>query len=251
MRRPKLLVVSSTKELDKKALALSKKVMLPFFGNLESLKINSMNSLSGYFLVVSRDFIYLKRGLTNKSNPIFCNFLKWNKEGKRNNLIKTMRGLPRQSVIIDATAGFGKDALVFSSLVKKVILIERVPWMSSLLEDGIKNSKELLPNLMNTKLFCSDSKEYLSGLKSKPDAIYIDPIFGNKSKSKAKSEVQALRDLTIQTKEEELLVLALKKAKNRVVVKRHRKTKNLAGLKPTYSLKGRVIRYDIYSLKLS
>ena len=56
MRRPKLLVVSSTKELDKKALALSKKVMLPFFGNLESLKINSMNSLSGYFLVVSRLF---------------------------------------------------------------------------------------------------------------------------------------------------------------------------------------------------
>ena len=50
-----------------------------------------------------------------------------------------MRGLPKPSVIIDATAGLGKDALVLSSLVEKVILIEKVPWVSVLLEDGIKN----------------------------------------------------------------------------------------------------------------
>ena len=68
------------------------------------------------------------------------------------------------------------------------------------------------------------------------------------SKSKAKREVQALRDLTIQSNEDELLEVALKKAKDRVVVKRHKKVKNLSGLKPTFSLTGRVVRYDVYSI---
>ena len=74
-------------------------------------------------------------------------------------------------------------------------------------------------------------------------------MFENMGKSKAKREVQALRDLTIQSNEKELLLeVALKKAKDRVVVKRHKKVKNLAGIKPTFSLTGRVVRYDIYSI---
>jgi 16S rRNA (guanine1516-N2)-methyltransferase len=54
--------------------------------------------------------------------------------------------------------------------------------------------------------------------------------------------------LTIQSNEDELLEVALKKAKDRVVVKRHKKVKNLSGLKPTFSLTGRVVRYDVYSI---
>ncbi|GIS74509.1 MAG: hypothetical protein CM1200mP12_02280 [Gammaproteobacteria bacterium] len=48
-----------------------------------------------------------------------------------------MRGLPQKGLIIDATAGLGRDALILSSLVERVILIERVPWVSALLEDGL------------------------------------------------------------------------------------------------------------------
>ena len=53
-------------------------------------------------------------------------------------------------------------------------------------------------------------------------------MFEKMGKSKAKREVQALRDLTIQSNEDELLKVALKKAKDRVVVKRHKKVKNLS-----------------------
>ena len=73
-------------------------------------------------------------------------------------------------------------------------------------------------------------------------------MFEKMGKSKAKREVQALRDLTIESNEDELLEVALKKAKDRVVVKRHKKVKNLSGLKPTFSLTGRVVRYDVYSI---
>ena len=247
MKEFKLLVASDNEDLNQKAIKLSKKIKLPFAGHLADLKKSYKDA---FLLVVSEDLIYLKKGLSGTSKPIYCNFCKWSKETKRNNLVRTMRGLPQKSLIIDATAGLGRDALILSSLVERVILIERVPWVSALLEDGLKNSIEHLPYLSNTRVVCSDSKKFLLNLKTKPDAIYLDPMFENMGKSKAKREVQALRDLTIQSNEKELLLLevALKKAKDRVVVKRHKKVKNLAGIKPTFSLTGRVVRYDVYSI---
>ena len=245
MKEFKLLVASDNEDLNQKAIKLSKKIKLPFAGHLADLKKSYEDA---FLLVVSEDLIYLKKGLTGTSKPIYCNFCKWSKENKRNNLVRTMRGLPLKGVIIDATAGLGRDALILSSLVERVILIERVPWVSALLEDGLKNSIEHLPYLFNTRVICSDSTKFLLNLKTKPDAIYLDPMFENTGKSKAKREVQALRDLTIQSNEKELLEVALKKAKDRVVVKRHKKVKNLAGIKPTFSLTGRVVRYDVYSI---
>ena len=133
----------------------------------------------------------------------------------------------------------------------KLILIERVPWIHALLEDGLKRQSELIPSLKKIEVICSDSKDYLSKLSSNPDVIYLDPMFENTGKSKAKREVQALRELVKESSCEKLLEISLKKAKNRVIVKRHRKAQNLSRLKPTYSLKGKVIRYDVYSLTLS
>ena len=248
MKEFKVLLTSDNEDLNQEAIKLSKKIKLPFAGYLADLKKTHQDHEDIFLLVVSENLIYLKKGLTGTSKPIYSDFYKWSKENKRNNLIKTMRGLPQQGLIIDATAGLGRDALILSSLVERVILIERVPWVSALLEDGLKNSKELLPYLTNTKVMCCDSKKYLLNLKSKPDAIYLDPMFENTGKSKAKREVQVLRDLITQSNEEELLEVALKTAKDRVVVKRHKKVKNLAGINPTFSLTGRVIRYDVYSI---
>ena len=248
MKEFKLLITSDKEDLNQKAIQLSKKIKLPFAGLLADLKKNYENHEDIFLLVVSEDLIYLKKGLTLTSKPIYCDFYKWSKENKRSNLVRSMRGLPHQGVIIDATAGLGRDALILSSLAERVILIERVPWVSALLEDGLKNSRKLLPYLSSTQVICCDSKKYLLNLKTKPDAIYLDPMFEKMGKSKAKREIQALRDLTIQSNEEELLEVALKTAKDRVVVKRHKKVKSLSGLKPTFSLTGRVVRYDVYSI---
>ncbi len=248
MKEFKLLLTSENEDLNQKAIKLSEKIRLPFMGHLRDLKNNYEDHQDCFWLIVSKDLIYLKKGLTGTSKPIYCDFYKWSKENKRNNLVRSMRGLPQQGVIIDATAGFGRDALILSSLVERVILIERVPWVSALLEDGLKNSREQLPYLSSTQVICCDSKKYLLNLKTKPDAIYLDPMFENVGKSKAKREIQALRELTTQSNEEGLLEVALKRAKDRVVVKRHKKVKNLAGLKPTFSLTGRVVRYDVYSI---
>ena len=137
MKKFKLLVASNNEDLNQKAIKLSKKIILPFAGSLEDLNEDHEDD---FLLVVSEDLIYLKKGLAGTSKPIYCNFCKWSKENKRNNLVRTMRGLPQKGLIIDATAGLGRDALILSSLVERVILIERVPWVSALLEDGLKLS---------------------------------------------------------------------------------------------------------------
>ena len=255
MKTLNLVITCTDEELNREALKLSESLNLPFVGSMKTLSknIKDFDELPSkkFFLVVSKDLIYLKQGLGDSSKPIFSDFLKWSKQSHRVNLVKSLRGLPKKSLFIDATAGLGKDALLFSSFVDKLILIERVPWIHALLEDGLKRQNKLIPSLKKIEIVCSDSKDYLLKLRSNPDAIYLDPMFENMGKSKAKREVQALRELVVENSSEELLEISLKKAKNRVIVKRHRKAQSLAGIEPTYSLKGKTIRYDVYSLKLS
>tara|TARA_B100000686_G_scaffold33056_1_gene34601 strand:- start:10593 stop:11342 length:750 start_codon:yes stop_codon:yes gene_type:complete len=248
MKQSKLYMASSTEDLNQVALKIAKSINLTFIGDLASMKRKNKLKQGCFLLVVDEGMIYLKDCMDTRSRPIYCNFQKWIKEPKKKNLIRSMKGVPQNSVIIDATAGLGRDALILSSLSKKVIVIERVPWLHALLKDGINNSRGIIPSLNHIKALCCESKKYLSSLKDRPEVIYLDPLFERGTKSKAKKEVQALRELVSQTNEKELLEIALIKARDRVIVKRHRKAKNLAGIKPTYCLKGRVIRYDVYSL---
>ena len=39
--------------------------------------------------------------------------------------------------------------------------------------------------------------------------------------------------------------------KERVIVKRHRNSKYFEGIKPSFSIKGRVLRYDVYKPELN
>ena len=92
MKEFKLLVASDNEDLNQKAIKLSKKIKLPFAGRLADLKKSYEDHEDTFLLVVSEDLIYLKKGLTGTSKPIYCNFYKWSKENKRNNLVRTMRG---------------------------------------------------------------------------------------------------------------------------------------------------------------
>jgi len=96
MKESTLFVASSNEQLKQKALTLAKKIKLPFAGNLESLKQQEKNFSGSSFLVVAENLIYLKKQLSDTSQPIFCDFLKWSKDSKKSNLIKTMRGLLSQ-----------------------------------------------------------------------------------------------------------------------------------------------------------
>lgn len=95
----------------------------------------------------------------------------------------------------------------------------------------------------DTSLFAN--RPYLT---AKPDVIYLDPMFPARTKSAAvKKRFQLLHHLEHPCEnEEELLSAAMNIRPRKIVVKRMAKGPFLAGKKPSYSIKGKSIRYDCY-----
>ena len=81
----------------------------------------------------------------------------------------------------------------------------------------------------------------------KPQVIYLDPMFPQKKKSSLpRKEMVLFRSLVgDDTDSEELLQIALKTAKERVVVKRPLKSAPILK-EPQHSFEGNSVRYDLY-----
>lgn len=189
--------------------------------------------------------------------------------GKGQDIAKAM-GLNHKGFkpkVLDLTAGLGRDSFVLASLGASSLMLERHPIVFALLEDGLARAREyvldrvlgetdqedLADILSRISLVGRDAAGYLQALDgpSKPDVIYIDPMFPSRDKSsKVKKEMQLFHQL-VGTDDDSsgLLSLALEKAKYRVVVKRPAHAPCLAEQKPGYSLKGKSTRFDIYPIK--
>ena len=213
--------------------------------------IDKKENTQFYFFAYHPDRSYIRKGSGNLSKDIYCNFVDWSVNFKDPLLSRCLKGLPDKFLALDSTAGFGKDALEIAKnkKCKSVTLIEREKWLFYLLQEGISNTRkpEALKFINKFSIKNADSYEHLSHTKRNYDLIYIDPMFPGVGKSKAKRSVQALRDLTKEIETDGLLDLAIKKATKRVIVKRHKNSTYLEDLKPSYSVKGKVVRYDIYN----
>ena len=82
----------------------------------------------------------------------------------------------------------------------------------------------------------------------RPDVIYLDPMFPERQKSGlVKKKFQLIHYLEAPAENEETLMQAAIDARPfKIVVKRPAKGPYLAGLKPSYALDGKAIRYDCY-----
>jgi 16S rRNA (guanine1516-N2)-methyltransferase len=104
------------------------------------------------------------------------------------------------------------------------------------------------------QLVHADSKIYFQqpAEADRPDVVYLDPMYPHRSKSAlVKKEMRYARAIVGDDEEAPaLLATALKTAKERVVVKRPRSAKPLAGPKPTVAIESKNTRYDIYVTKL-
>lgn len=154
-----------------------------------------------------------------------------------------------QLSIIDATAGLGRDAFILASAGHKVRLLERSPLIAALLADGITRLKTHTPTIQ-LDLTSSDAISYLQHLPTVdyPDVIYLDPMFPERTKSAlVKKEMRLLQQLAGQDLDAPQLFAAARAiAKHKVVVKRPKTAPYLAEAKPTYSLAGKVGRFDVY-----
>ena len=160
-------------------------------------------------------------------------------------------GLPL--TVIDATAGLGQDSFVLACLGCKVTLIERNHIVASLLADALvrgledENIKLIISNM---NLITGNAIEILKNLNPAdfPDVIYLDPMFPIRNKTAlVKKEMRILKELVGEDGDaSDLLWIARKIAKRRVVVKRPRIAGFLGEVPPHSSQIGKANRFDIY-----
>lgn len=162
--------------------------------------------------------------------------------------------------VLDATAGMGEDAFVLASLGCKVLMLERSTLSYILLKDGIDRAllyaeentdNELLEAVQRLHLNNVNSVECIHNLSDNVDVIYLDPMFPERKKSAAvKKEMQVFHHYIGADDDAHLLLEpALEKANYRVVVKRPTTAPFLNQQEPTYQLKGKSTRFDIYAIK--
>jgi len=151
--------------------------------------------------------------------------------------------------VIDATAGLGEDSFLLAAAGYTVQLYERDHIIAMLLGDALRRAAEV-PELSNIvqrmELVEGDSIMALTTLEKPPDIVLLDPMFPARQKSGlVKKKLQMLQQLEQPcTDEAALLQAAIDAGPRKVIIKRPAKGEYLAGIKPSYSIEGSVIRYD-------
>ena len=258
MENSKQLVVLN-EHSDKSLVSLALQLGVPL---RESLQASDQ-----FFLLRESGILYLKAVSLPDASPICVDFStgksrhRRNYGGGKNQALGKAVGLNKKAniTVVDATAGLGKDAFVLACLGCHVTMLERSPIVAALLEDGLaraQSDEEICSIISQLKLFNVDSTDYLnsslliSDQEKLPDVIYLDPMYPERKKTaKVKKEMQVLQQMLGSSPEiNDLLLVALKVAKNRVVVKRPKGATSLSNIAPTHCIESKKTRYDIYMI---
>ncbi len=160
---------------------------------------------------------------------------------------------------IDATSGFGEDSLLLATAGFVVDLYEQDCVIAALLQDALDRAADdpsLADAVARMRLHAGEDSivglhqtvaSIEQGELAAPDVVYLDPMFPERTKSAAvKKKFQLLHHLEQPCADEEALVkAALAVHPRKVVIKRPVKGPLLAGVKPSYQLAGKAVRYDV------
>ena len=153
--------------------------------------------------------------------------------------------------IVDATGGLGNDAFVMASAGAQVELIERSPVVHLLLEDGLRRALEdegtqAAASRMN--LHFGEAGGLLTRFRG-CDVVYLDPMYPQSGREGGKAKGMRFLRLLAGDDDDagELLQAARRTAVRRVSVKRPLRAPPLAGERPSGSLRGKIVRFDLYA----
>ena len=205
----------------------------------------------------------LKAGESHKQ-PTRVNFqdaallYRKNSFGKHQGLAKAV-GLNKHEAmhVLDATAGLGRDAFILASMGCRVNMLEQSAVIYSLLFDGLKRTenpedielKNIIENMTLHHVNAQDwFQEIMRGNKSKPDVIYLDPMFPARNKNaNVKKDISLLQEiLGFDEDSEKLLEAAKSCAKHRVVVKKPGSKVIKGSSKPSFVVPGKTAHFEVF-----
>lgn len=155
-------------------------------------------------------------------------------------------------LVLDATAGLGRDSVLAATLGCEVIACERSPIVALLLRDALVRAdggglRELAGRI---EVRDADAREVFASLEEPPDVVLVDPMFPERpGAAKPQKEMQLLQRLLGPDTPEDtatLLDAALQHATRRVVVKRPPHAPAVGDRKPSFTVEGKAARYDVY-----
>jgi 16S rRNA (guanine1516-N2)-methyltransferase len=157
----------------------------------------------------------------------------------------------KNPMVVDATAGLGRDAFLLASLGVEVTLIERSPHMHRLLEEGLACAREAGGDVAETisrmTLLHGDARDLLPTLA--PEVVLVDPMHPPRKKTAlVKNEMRLIRAI-VGTDEDsvELMKVALTTASRRVVLKWPQHADPIEGIcPPSHQIAGKSTRYDVF-----
>lgn len=153
--------------------------------------------------------------------------------------------------VVDATAGLGRDSFLLASLGAQVTMIERSDKMHALLEQGMMRAAQeggiFGEIIARMTLLKGDAKVLIPELAG--EAILIDPMHPpRKNSALVKLELRQVREI-VGTDDDaaDLMRVALKHARNRVVLKWPAKADPIEGIAPcSHQIIGKSTRYDVF-----
>jgi 16S rRNA (guanine1516-N2)-methyltransferase len=215
-----------------------------------------------YKLITTNDRLELHAPAEKNFKPIVVDFLtgktRHRLEFPSKELLAKAIGYKKSAppTVLDATAGLGGDSFLLASLGCQVTLIERIPMIAELLQDGLQRARASTITatiIARMQLIMGNSLEFLAQPlgQNMPDVVYLDPMYPERTKSAlVKKELRVLREIVgTDPDAAELFPLALAQAKQRVVVKRPRHAPSLVGQKPDIIFTGTAVRFDVYLSK--
>lgn len=256
---PAICIVVEDESQRSLANALSRELVLPL------VDVKTAESFTHQFRVSSKGLQLLAAHQQGKSR-LFAEFVRGatgyrrkHGGGYRQTIAKAVgiKGPKYSLTVLDATAGLGRDAFVLACLGCEVHLVERSAIIAALLKDGLARARQEpeLCTIVQERISVSvaDAQKILSAMESSnegPDVVYLDPMFPGENKSALTGvDLRIIRDIVGPDLDaEKLFNIAMKVAKQRVVVKRSKKAANISAMKPSFSLIGRSHRYDVYIL---
>jgi 16S rRNA (guanine1516-N2)-methyltransferase len=172
------------------------------------------------------------------------------KKGQHERLVKLCKPA-RHSAVLDMTAGLLQDSLILARCGYQVTALERNETLYNVAQSALTRFTEetgYQDTSARIKHLLTEATEWLPDQPY--DVVYLDPMFPERDKSAAVTkEAQLLQQHehpATTSDEQRLLKKALDIASKRVIVKRPLHAPFLAEQKPSFSDKGKAIRYDIY-----
>ncbi|MGQ0551969.1 MAG: class I SAM-dependent methyltransferase [Planctomycetota bacterium] len=211
-------------------------------------------------LAVTRDGLELRDLLAPRDRPLTIDWPAdpslMRRRGARQLLARAI-GWPGSTagsgwLIVDATAGLGRDAFLLAMLGAQVVAVERSPVVAALLRDARRRAlldPEAGPMVGARLSFVEgDARDWLSRLPA-PDVVYLDPMYSASERSALSAKPLRVLGRLVGHDDDAgaVLAIACSLALRRVVVKRHLRAPPLSSSPPPDLVwRGASVRYDVW-----